>query len=428
MGANEVFTAGDFLVTVISAQGSNGIYTGTGYIVVPCLADTKVKVSFNNIMLNTDKKLIEGAIETTYDPNETAVSYASNGNGMNDGGNNGNNGGNNNGDTGGNNGSGNNGDDNGNNDGGNNSGDNGGNNNGDNNGGNNNGDTGNDGGNNNGDNNGNGGNNGDNNGNGNSNGGNNNTETTYAIKYKNKSYKDGEILKFNYSRNLTEVPLEMTGGIGDYKVNWDFLKLNNEIMTGSESFAKKQNFNLAKYGADKFKIVATAFELDKKPKVSITINIDEKKFESSQLTATDVNNSKRIAKANETLYYLNKPTASTETKKTDFKLTVSNSLTINDIKPENLKWKIDGTLDDDQEGKLNYTLPIKEKDDKTVISLAGSPIQSSKTVNVKWVTGYDGNTDLFQKFNKVITFLQKFNEINKKFGKVTGRSHLNFKD
>ena len=77
LGANEVFTAGDFPVTVITVEGSNGIYSGTGYIVVPYLADTKVKVSFNNIKLNTDKKLIEGAIETTYDPNETAVSYAS---------------------------------------------------------------------------------------------------------------------------------------------------------------------------------------------------------------------------------------------------------------------------------------------------------------------------------------------------------------
>ncbi|MCY0976647.1 hypothetical protein PGH12_05720 [Chryseobacterium wangxinyae] len=77
LGVNEVFTAGDFPVTVLSAQGSNGIYSGIGYIVVPYLADNKVKVSFNNIMLNTDKKLIEGIIETTYDPNETAVNYAS---------------------------------------------------------------------------------------------------------------------------------------------------------------------------------------------------------------------------------------------------------------------------------------------------------------------------------------------------------------
>ncbi len=77
LGANEVFMAGDFPVTVISAQGSNGIYSGTGYIVVPYLADTKIKVIFNNIKINTDKKLVEGIIETTYDPNETAVNYAS---------------------------------------------------------------------------------------------------------------------------------------------------------------------------------------------------------------------------------------------------------------------------------------------------------------------------------------------------------------
>ncbi|WP_312298280.1 fibronectin type III domain-containing protein [Chryseobacterium sp.] len=79
LGNNEVFTAGDFPVTVLSAQGSNGIYTGTGFIEVPYLADTKIKVSFTNIKLNTDKKLIEGTVETTYDPNETAVHYASGG-------------------------------------------------------------------------------------------------------------------------------------------------------------------------------------------------------------------------------------------------------------------------------------------------------------------------------------------------------------
>ncbi|BAP31035.1 uncharacterized protein CHSO_1998 [Chryseobacterium sp. StRB126] len=79
LGNNEVFTAGDFPVTVLSAQGSNGIYTGTGFIEVPYLADTKIKVSFTNIKLNTDKKLIEGTVETTYDPTETAVHYASGG-------------------------------------------------------------------------------------------------------------------------------------------------------------------------------------------------------------------------------------------------------------------------------------------------------------------------------------------------------------
>ena len=74
---NEVFTAGDFPVTVISAQGNAGNYTGEGFIQVPYLADTKIKVKFNNIQLNSDKQLINGTVETTYDANESAVHYAS---------------------------------------------------------------------------------------------------------------------------------------------------------------------------------------------------------------------------------------------------------------------------------------------------------------------------------------------------------------
>ena len=74
---NEVFTAGDFPVTVISAQGTAGNYTGEGFIQVPYLADTKIKVTFNNIQLNSDKQLINGSVETAYDANESAVHYAS---------------------------------------------------------------------------------------------------------------------------------------------------------------------------------------------------------------------------------------------------------------------------------------------------------------------------------------------------------------
>ena len=74
---NEVFTAGDFPVTVITAQGTAGNYTGEGFIHVPYLADTKIKVKFNNIQLNSDKQLINGTVETEYDANESAVHYAS---------------------------------------------------------------------------------------------------------------------------------------------------------------------------------------------------------------------------------------------------------------------------------------------------------------------------------------------------------------
>jgi len=67
---NEVFTAGDFPVTVITAQGTAGNYTGEGFIQVPYLADTKIKVTFNNIQLNSEKQLINGTVETAYDAEE----------------------------------------------------------------------------------------------------------------------------------------------------------------------------------------------------------------------------------------------------------------------------------------------------------------------------------------------------------------------
>ncbi len=66
---NDVFTAGDFPVTVKEVEGANGYFSGWGYIVVPYLQDTKLKVSFNNIQINTDYQLTSGIVITDYDEN-----------------------------------------------------------------------------------------------------------------------------------------------------------------------------------------------------------------------------------------------------------------------------------------------------------------------------------------------------------------------
>ncbi|MFD0962908.1 fibronectin type III domain-containing protein [Pseudofulvibacter geojedonensis] len=70
IGVNEVFTAGDFPVTVkaVTSMG-NGTYSGWGIISVPYLDDTKIRVEFENIIINTDFQLIQGVVQTTYDPN-----------------------------------------------------------------------------------------------------------------------------------------------------------------------------------------------------------------------------------------------------------------------------------------------------------------------------------------------------------------------
>jgi hypothetical protein len=68
LGVNEVFTAGDFPVTVVEVEGNNGRFSGQGFITVPYLANTKIAVEFTNIIVNTDYELIDGIVETNYDP------------------------------------------------------------------------------------------------------------------------------------------------------------------------------------------------------------------------------------------------------------------------------------------------------------------------------------------------------------------------
>ncbi|PAM94918.1 hypothetical protein B4N84_10765 [Flavobacterium sp. IR1] len=64
---SETFTAGDFPVTILELSGKSP-YSGLGYVVVPYLADTKIAVEFNNIIINTDYQLINGIVETSYNP------------------------------------------------------------------------------------------------------------------------------------------------------------------------------------------------------------------------------------------------------------------------------------------------------------------------------------------------------------------------
>ena len=63
------FTAGDFPVKILEVSGSNGRFTGTGYVTIPYLNSIRVSVQFTNVLLNTDKQLAEGTVVTYYDEN-----------------------------------------------------------------------------------------------------------------------------------------------------------------------------------------------------------------------------------------------------------------------------------------------------------------------------------------------------------------------
>lgn len=63
-----MFKAGDFPVKVIEANGSNGRFSGKGYVSFPYFKNIKVAVNFTNIFVNNESQLAEGTVVTVYDP------------------------------------------------------------------------------------------------------------------------------------------------------------------------------------------------------------------------------------------------------------------------------------------------------------------------------------------------------------------------
>ncbi|WP_028888923.1 EndoU domain-containing protein [Tenacibaculum ovolyticum] len=96
LGVNETFTAGDFPVITRKVTGSNGTFSGWGYITLPFLENikeiidavniltddgteekkgninigkyTRIKVTFSGISINTSYELTKGLVQTDYDP------------------------------------------------------------------------------------------------------------------------------------------------------------------------------------------------------------------------------------------------------------------------------------------------------------------------------------------------------------------------
>ncbi|MCG2617748.1 fibronectin type III domain-containing protein [Terrimonas sp. NA20] len=63
---------GDFTVIVTQVSGS-GNFTGEGYVKVPWLANMNLAVKFTSITLDLQKKLVQGVVQTSYDPSGAGI-------------------------------------------------------------------------------------------------------------------------------------------------------------------------------------------------------------------------------------------------------------------------------------------------------------------------------------------------------------------
>ncbi|WP_136467456.1 hypothetical protein [Flagellimonas onchidii] len=74
LGVNQVFTAGDFPVTVKSVTDhGGGRYSGWGLINITYLGDANVRVTFNNIKINTDHQMVAGLVVASYDADGNGI-------------------------------------------------------------------------------------------------------------------------------------------------------------------------------------------------------------------------------------------------------------------------------------------------------------------------------------------------------------------
>ncbi len=73
LNIGDVFTAGDFPITVMEAKGSNGTFSGKGWTAIPLFGFVKIAVQFTGIKINTSLQLADGSIETSYDKDEKLI-------------------------------------------------------------------------------------------------------------------------------------------------------------------------------------------------------------------------------------------------------------------------------------------------------------------------------------------------------------------
>ena len=356
---NTTFTAGDFPVTVLNATGSNGIYSGEGYVKVPYLQDTKIKVVFNGIKLNTERQLIDGKLVTTYDETERNVVEVSKEigdiikeiikereerlaelealekkkNEINE-----------------------------------------------------------------------------------------KVKKYYIIlfKHKNKKYYTGDKIKLPYKRNMLET-FEMGDVADTTKVNFNIYYPNGGgLKTIVAGFEKKKTFFIEKHSEELLKLDIYAFA--KVPdSIGVRIEIDKevKKFDLTELKAIDLRKGNRVAKSGETLYYVNIPSIEKERRDTQFIAEIKPNIPKEEIPMSFINWTVNSKEFETNQGELQFKTSINEKQDKKITVKTGNPTQTNKSVQIKWVDGYNISAEVVSP--PIQNALQKLSKYVNRIGSVLNK-------
>ncbi|OMQ13416.1 fibronectin type III domain-containing protein [[Flexibacter] sp. ATCC 35103] len=262
------------------------------------------------------------------------------------------------------------------------------------------------------------------------------TENGYFIEYKGQKYYNGGRIKIPYRRFMLET-FEMktvpSGAVVSYSIHKPGEK---EMVRGYDSSTSKSTIpiedNTIAYNLLKQDLQAEANSLEGTPKVRVEVEKVVEKFTQNKLTATYIPNSvtiakTRIANAGQTLYYVNKP-GKTDYRNTEIKAILSQT-ELTKIPENYIKWKINDIDDENKNGTTQ--IKIRLADDNKVLNskftnISGFPNITTKEVSVKWVdedvTKYalTTSTENFKVLEKFLELKKTMDKTGKVLEKIPG--------
>lgn len=257
------------------------------------------------------------------------------------------------------------------------------------------------------------------------------TENGYFLEYKGQKYYDGARIKIPYRRSMFET-FEMKTVPGDAKVSYTIHQPGQQSMwRGYDSSSSKSSLPIEDISLSNnlriHDLQAEATSIEGNPKVRVEIEKIVTKFTQNSLTATDLSNKLRIATAGKTLYYLNKPGKS-EAKNTEIKATLTQT-DIKKIPKENMQWKINDIFDAEKNEVASFKVQIPDANTNSSFkNIAGYPTLTTKEVKVKWIDEEKQTKSFTSKISGVLKVVDLLNVVSDKVSKVAPCKASIFKD
>ncbi|MEL1255897.1 fibronectin type III domain-containing protein [Flavobacterium sp. DGU38] len=262
------------------------------------------------------------------------------------------------------------------------------------------------------------------------------TENGYYIEYKGQKYYNGGRIKIPYRRYMEEI-FEMKTLPSDAKVTYSIYEPGQQKMVRGYNGSTPKNSlpiedNTIAYNLLKQDLQAEATSVEGNPKVRVEIEKVVEKFTQDKLTATHIPNSiktpkTRIANAGQTLYYVNRP-GKTDHRNTEIKAVLSQT-DLKKIPKDYIKWKINDVADENKDGTTQ--IKIRLADDNKVLdskftNISGSPEITTKDVYVKWVDeniikgGFSSSTSNFKVLEEFLKWKSLMAKTTKIIEKIPG--------